>query len=224
MSLTVHADLAQGTDEWLAARCGMVTASTVDALLTPGLKVADNATSRGLALTLVSERITGQVEPTAMSADMWRGVEMEPYARDEYARHHSAVTEVGLMVRDDWGYQLGYSPDGLVGDLGQIEIKSRIPKVHLRTILDDEVPADCMGQLQGGLLVSGRAWVDYVSYSPGMPLWVKRVWPDPAWHEAILAAVEAFEVTAAEMAALYRTRTHGLPVTGRPSLDIQIGA
>ena len=64
-------------------------------------------------------------------------------------------------------------------------------------ILADAVPDHYMAQLQAGLLVSGRDWVDYVSYSGGMPLYVKRVHPDPRWFEAITHAWEIFEETAA---------------------------
>jgi hypothetical protein len=84
------------------------------------------------------------------------------------------------MVRDDWGFSLGYSPDGLVGDDGLIEVKCRRQKKHLQTILADEVPPENMAQLQCGLLVSGREWIDYVSYCGGMPMYVKRVYPDTA--------------------------------------------
>jgi hypothetical protein len=46
-----------------------------------------------------------------------------------------------------------------------------------------------MAQLQCGLLVSGRKWIDYVSYCGGMPLYVKRVEPDERWFDAIVEAV-----------------------------------
>ena len=35
MSLTVHRDITQRSDEWYALRLGMVTASTVGGLITP---------------------------------------------------------------------------------------------------------------------------------------------------------------------------------------------
>lgn len=218
MTLKILADLAQGTDEWRAARCGMVTASVVGQLLTPTRRIADNETSRGLTLSLVAERITGHVDETFMSADMWRGIEDEPIARDLYREHHAPVEEVGLMVRadDDWGgYRIGYSPDGLVGDEGLIECKSRLQKVHLRTILTDEIPAENMAQLQCGLLVSGRAWIDYLSYCGGMPLWTKRAYPDPTWFDAIVQAVAKFESNAAAYAFRYREAVRGLPTTER---------
>jgi hypothetical protein len=36
MTLTTYTELEQGTDEWLAARCGIVTASVVGQLITKG--------------------------------------------------------------------------------------------------------------------------------------------------------------------------------------------
>lgn len=215
MSITTYPTLMQGTDAWLAARRGMVTASVIGKLLTATLKVADNDTSRGLALTLTAERITGNIDPSFLSADMWRGVEDEPVARDLYAERYAPVEQLGFIVRDFGDYRIGYSPDGLVGDDGLIECKSRLQKIHLQTILDDRVPDENMAQLQCGLLVSGRAWIDYVSYCGGMPLWVKRVTPDLSWQAAILAAVEALEESAADMTARYHAAVEGLPITER---------
>jgi len=54
-----------------------------------------------------------------------------------------------------------------------------------------------------------------VSYCGGMPLWVKRVDPDPKWFDAITAAVIAFEEAAAEMVTAYETATAGMPTTER---------
>ena len=222
MSITTYPTLIQGTDEWFAARRGLVTASVIGKLLTATLKVADNDTSRGLALTLTAERITGNIDPSFLSADMWRGVEDEPVARDLYAERYAPVEQLGFIVRDFGGYRIGYSPDGLVGDDGLIECKSRLQKIHLQTILDDRVPDKNMAQLQCGLLVSGRAWIDYVSYCGGMPLWTKRVYPDPIWHAAILAAAETFEANVADILARYHEVVAGLPATERVNRDAEI--
>jgi hypothetical protein len=215
MSLHEYPDLQQGSEEWLAVRRGMVTASVVGQLLTATGKVARNDYSRRLTLSLVAERITGYIEPVWVSEDMLRGQLDEPIARDVYSGHYEAATETGFMVRDDWGFSIGYSPDGLVGDHGLIEVKSRRQKKHLETILADTVPAENMAQIQCGLLVSGREWCDYISYSGGMPLWVKRVTVDPKWSESIVDAVAAFEQTAEEMTMRYADATAGLPATER---------
>lgn len=215
MTLTILTDLEQGTDEWRAARCGIVTASVVGKLLTPTLQVANNQGSRGVALTLAAERITGYVEPGYVGDDMWRGHEVEPLAREVYSASIAPVTECGLMVCDDWGFKIGYSPDGLVGDDGLIEIKSRIQRLHLQTILEDRVPSEHMAQIQCALLVSGREWIDFVSYCGGMPLWTKRVTPDRTWFAALVAAVAAFEEAAYSIVTGYWPAVAGLPLTER---------
>lgn len=216
-------DVAQGSPDWLEARRGMVTASTVGQLVTPRtLKPAANDASRSLVSLLVAERITGWCEPSWSGGDMIRGQLDEPLAAAWYSQHAAPVTTAGLVVRDDWGFTIGYSPDGLVGDDGLIEVKSRQPKKHLATVLADQVPPECMAQIQCGLLVSGRAWCDYLSWCGGMPMWTIRVLPDPAWQEAIVDAVAAFEELAARMVADYERAVDGLPLTERSFYDLEI--
>lgn len=193
-------------------------AAVVD--LPPIYGPADNDTSRGITATLAAERITGWTEETAMTSDMWRGVEHEPYARDIYSGHYQQAVEVGFMLRDEDEWTLGYSPDGLVGDDGLIEVKCPRAKNHLNTILHDEVPPWNMAQLQAGLLVSGREWIDFVSFVGGMPLFVKRVLPDQAWAVAITAACIAFELDVDQIVADYQQRVAGMPATERINNDL----
>ncbi|QWY84632.1 exonuclease [Microbacterium phage Footloose] len=216
MTIKVYDDLVQGEPEWLAARCGLLTASTIGKLITPTtLKVADNETSRGLTMTLAAERITGHVDFVYPTADMQRGTDDEPYARDAYTAHFAPVEQVGFMVRDFGSYKIGYSPDGLVGDDGLIEIKSRRPKEHLKTVLKGLPPLENLAQMHAGMLVSGREWCDYISYSAGLPLWVKRVYPDTRWVNAITTAAETFEINVANIVNNFTNATHGLPMTER---------
>ena len=216
MTLTTYAHLEQGSQEWLDARCGLMTASNIGKMITPAtLKVADNETSRGLTMQLAAERITGHVDYVHPTFDMQRGTDDEPFARDIYAANFAPVTELGFMVRDFGDYRLGYSPDGLVGDDGLIEIKSRRPKEHLKTVLKGLPPLENMAQLHAGLLVSGREWIDYVSYSAGLPLWVHRVYLDDRWVTAIRAAAEAFEINVTNIVNNFTTAADGLPVTER---------
>lgn len=263
MTLRILENLEQGSEEWFAARRGMVTASVIGQLVTVGppdalsvacptcaaksgpclsmsrkdrteiktmhdarlaaaatlppvYSVAQNDTSRGLTALLVAERITGWTEPTFTNSDMMRGVMHEPIARDRYAEHNSVtVEEVGLMIRDDWGFQIGASPDGLVGDDGGLEVKCPRAKTHIRTIIADEVPPQYVPQIQACLLVSGRKWWDFVSFCGGLPMWTKRVYPDPKWQAVIVDAVAAFESNAEAIASDYLTRAANLPATER---------
>lgn len=225
MSITIHNDLVQGSDAWLQARCGVITASVIGKLITPTLRVADNDTSRGVTLTLAAERITGHVEYVHPTFDMQRGTDDEPFARALYAEHHAPVEEIGFVTldgsdSDDREYKIGYSPDGFVGDDGLIECKSRQPKGQLIAILSNTVPAANMAQIQCGMFVTGRTWCDYVSYSAGLPLFVKRVHAETDWFTAIEAAAVAFESNVTDTITRYENAAHLMPRTERrPELD-----
>lgn len=264
--MTVHEypELVQGSDEWLQARCGVVTASVVGNLIskqqpspdeygcsecgsaagapcvskarkepTPistfhkirqataamqpaRLVTANTDTSRGLILSLAAERITGRVEDSYVSFDMQRGRDEEPFARAAYeAARMTRVVELGFMKRDEWGFEIGYSPDGLVADSGLIEIKSRRQKAHVAIVIADQVPEEHMPQIMCGLLVSGRSWLDYVDFSNGMELFTKRVLPDPMWFDAITEAVCSAEESIQRIVTAYNEAAANLPATER---------
>lgn len=269
-------DVEQGTEAWLDLRRGMLTASTIGALISrkppaaedydcpqcnaapgypcmsmakgsPGpvkvphspraskasenpdrlperLEVADNDTARNLLALLVAERIAGFSDPSFFSADMQRGHDVEPIARDLYAEHFNLpVTQTGFVVRTlDSGHRIGWSPDGLVGHGGGIEIKAPRGKNHLLTILAGEVPPEHMPQCQAAMFVSGRDYIDFCSYYGGMKPFFKRVPADDRWFAAIEQAVEQFETKAAQMQAEYETKTNGLPATERLLIDVEI--
>jgi predicted phage-related endonuclease len=204
MAITYHNDLIQGSDEWHALRCGKLTASEMKLIITPTLKVADNDKTRAHVWELLAQRLTGYVEPQYVSDDMLRGQEDEFYARQAYEANHAPVQQVGFITNDRWGFAIGYSPDGLVGDDGLIECKSRAGKYQVQTIAENDVPAEYMIQLQTGLLVSERKWIDFISYSGGLPMFVKRVEADPAIQSAIVAAAAAFEARLADKEREYR--------------------
>lgn len=213
MTLTVYEDLEQGSPEWLQARAGIVTASTVGKLLTSAGKVANNDTSRALTETLVAERLTGNVEYVHPTADMQRGTALEPFARDIYATHYAPVTEIGFARYDEGTYTIGASPDGLVGEDGGIEIKSPRAKTHLRTILEDQVPPMYLPQINACMAVLNRDYWDFVSYHPGLPLYVKRVHRSWGWDERIGEAVQQFTDNANALIDQFQRNTRGLPKT-----------
>ena len=213
MTVTTYDQIEQHSDEWYEARCGVITASQMHKLVTSTLKTADNDTSRGITLTLAAERISGSVEHIFPSYAMQRGTEDEPVARQVYADNYAHVDEVGFILGTEPGYRIGFSPDGLMGNDGLMELKSRSPKEHLKTILSGKPPAENMAQLMVGLFVTGRSWIDYCSYSAGLPFWKVRVYPDHDWFAAIIAAAETFETNVADIITNYTSATNGLPMT-----------
>ena len=215
MALTIFESLEQGTPEWLEARAGILTASTIGQLITAKtISPAMNDRSRGLCQTLIAERITGHVEPVHPNRAMMRGTLLEPEARRIYAAQTGQdVDEVGFARLDTDTYTLGSSPDGLVGEAGGIEIKSPSAKVHVSTVLSGSIPDYNRAQVQAFLHVTGREWCDFISYLPGQPLCIIRDFPDPRWQTAIVSAAEQFEETARSTVAHYEAATFGLPAT-----------
>lgn len=204
MTPTHHA-VTQGTQEWLALRCGMLTASEMHLILTPTLKQANNDKSRSHLYELLAQRITQYVEPHYISDDMLRGHDDEIRARELYAAEYTTdgpVTQVGFITNDRWGFTIGYSPDALVGSDGQLECKSRRQKYQVQTALEIgrgvTCPIDFLLQVQTGLLVTERKWCDFISYSGGLHMVVNRVVPDPVIQEGILSASKFFELKLAE--------------------------
>lgn len=220
MTVIYHPAVIQGSDEWRALRCGLITASEVGLLVTAKtLAAANNDKSRAHIYELTAQRISKYVEPGYIGFDMLRGQDEELLARDAYSEHYAPVTEVGFITNDKWGFTLGYSPDGLVGDDGLIEAKSRVQKYQVQTLLENQlagtIPAEFLLQVQTGLLVSERKWLDFISYSGGLPMAVIRVLPDTAMQDAIVAACRSAEAAIAENIQKYAAATRGLIPTQR---------
>lgn len=195
MTITHH-QVLQGSPEWLALRCGMLTASEMKLIMTPTLKPANNDKSRSHLYELLAQRITGHVEPSYISDDMLRGQGDEVRARALYAEKYAPVEEVGFVTREiAMGVTVGCSPDGLVGDDGMIECKSRRQKYQVETVLMLGIPDEYRLQIQTALLVTGRAWCDFVSYSGGLPMVVKRVTVEDEMRSAIISNAQRFEVS-----------------------------
>lgn len=158
----------QGTPEWVAARCGIITASKFSDVLAGG----QGKTRRKYMLELAGERIRGEVAEGYKNAHMDRGTEHEKLARLRYAeRTNQEVRQVGF-IRDG---SYGCSPDGLIGEDGMVEFKSNLPHILAEMLLANKVPTEHVGQLQGGLKVANRVWIDFVSFFPGMPMFISRV-------------------------------------------------
>ena len=208
-------DIEQGTDEWHESRLGIVTASEINRIVTPTGKKSSGKAVQAYACEIASQRVNRCIEDTYESYAMMKGHFHEEHARKAYDENYGDVTECGFITRDFGNFKIGYSPDGLVEPDGLIEIKSREPKFQVATIVADEVPADYINQCQTGMLVSGREWIDFVQYSTGMPLFVKRVTVDPERVKVIMEAMEAFEILTQKMEAIYRQASKSMVETER---------
>lgn len=184
----VHQDIEQGTQEWFNARCGVITASVVKEFLTPKFEPSRSEARKKLVYRLASERLFSTVDFSPESFSMRRGHEDEIEAKILYIQQFNPVSEVGFMSAQVDGVTLGYSPDGLVGEDGLVECKSRASHLQMKTLSSGSVPAEFMAQIQTGLLVSGREWLDFISFPAlgGGKMMIRRVYPDPEQMKEIV--------------------------------------
>ncbi len=184
-------DCEQNSPEWMAARCGIITASSFHKVLAKGQGI----TRKGYMLSLAAERIRGEAGDSFSNQYTERGHEFEDVARELYIAHTGAeVADCGFMV-DTYGY----SPDGLVGNNGLIEIKTRSGHLQVELLLADKVPSEHIAQIQGALMISGRVWCDFISFCPGLPIFIKRVMKDDAYIDNLKTELALFEKELDEM-------------------------
>lgn len=158
----------QGSPEWFAARLGKVTASRiVDVMAT--IKSGEAAARANYRAELVAERLSGVSAEGFTSSAMERGTELEPFARAAYEAHGLVLADqVGFVDHPSIPYS-GASPDGLVGDLGLVEIKCPNTATHIGYLTAGIVPAKYQPQMLWQMACTGREWCDFVSYDPRLP-------------------------------------------------------
>ena len=221
MTIKYYDQVAQGSDEWLEHRRGRITGSEVKQLLTPTLKIASNDKSRAYIWELAAQRISGYIEPVWVSDDMLRGHRDEIEALALYGKKYADVGATGFVTREFPRVTIGCSPDGIVGDDGIVECKSRRQKYQIKSIVEaargNGVPDEYILQIQSNLLVTGRKWCDFISYSGGLPMQVERVEADTEIQEAILEACVKAEAEVAAIIAEYTeaVKSRGFHMTKR---------
>jgi hypothetical protein len=183
-------DCDQNSPEWIAARAGIPTASEFSTVMAKGRGGGESLTRKKYLYKLAAERIIGQpVEVWGGNAHTERGHEMEPEARALYAFMSNAEPkQVGFIRRGP----VGASPDSLIGDDGLLEIKTKLPHLQVELLESKVLPPEHKAQLQGQLWISGRAWVDFFSYWPGLPPFQTRVHREPVYIAEMQKAVVEF--------------------------------
>lgn len=208
MTITYYPDLIQGTEEWFQQKLGILSAGSFKLLLTAKFAMADNKGSRDHVHELLAQRISKYVEPSYVSDEMLRGLEIEADVRRIYGERYGEVTECGFVTNDEFGFTLGCSPDGLVGEDGGLEMKSRRQKYQIEAIVEFVpgmvAPDEFLLQIQGGLLVTRRKWWEFVSYHGGLPMVVIRVYPDPVIQGVLVDAATKFEASISRKMRIYQ--------------------
>jgi len=169
-------NLEQGSEEWLNARLGIPTASRFKDIITPA-KGDRSKSYKTYMYELLGERLTKNKEDFFKSQWMERGNEIEPLARSSYEfMHDVSVNEVGIMLND--AGTIGASPDGLISNVGGLEIKCPKPSTLVKYSLDGNLPLEYKPQVMGNLWISGREWWDFLAFHPDMNFFELRVYRD----------------------------------------------
>ncbi len=188
--ITVFEQVEQHSGAWFEVRRGLVTCSEFHTVLAKGGS-KDALTRRKYLYTLAGEILTGEVIPGYANSNMERGRKMEEDARAWYEYSTDAdVVRVGF-IRNDM-FRAGVSPDGLIGNDGMFEAKTKLPHLQLELLDAGTLPNGHKAQCQGALWVTGRSWIDFVSYWPKLPPFKLRVYREEPYIAALAVAVKEF--------------------------------
>lgn len=185
----------QRSPEWRQLRAGKLTGSAAKDMLTT-IKSGEAAKRRDLRYRLIAERLSGEPQDSDyVNADMQWGLDHEAEAIAAYETATGAMVEaIGFCEHDVLA--AGTSPDGFVGADGAVSIKCPKTATHIRYLRDGGEPAEHVAQNTHELWLTGRAWIDFVSYDPRLPenmrLFIVRVTRTPDPLKAYEAEVRAF--------------------------------
>ena len=173
-------DCEQGSDEWIQARLGIPTATGFGSILTS--KGELSAGRRKYRAQLVTEWVKKEQYAPVETDEMYRGKELESAAFEAYSLITDIMpVKVGFCFRDE-KRMVGCSPDGLVAEEGLLELKCPSLDTHIGYLETDEFPMTYFAQTQGQIWVTGRKWVDFMSFYPSYPHFLVRMLPDERYQ------------------------------------------
>ncbi|MCH7353315.1 MULTISPECIES: lambda exonuclease family protein [unclassified Acinetobacter] len=156
-------NILQRSEDWHSDRCGKVTASRVRDL---NAKPAKGKALNALGLIILAERLTGVQKEIFTNTAMQWGIDNEPNAITAYENETGSFVVGTGLINHPFIEMFGASPDGLVGEDGQIEVKCPDTTTHLNTLLTKKVPDEHIPQITSQLSCTRREWCDFISFDP----------------------------------------------------------
>jgi putative phage-type endonuclease len=179
--------MEQRSQQWHEARIGLVTASSVGAIL--GLD--PHRDSNDVLRSMVRTAHGAEPEFTGNVATEY-GTFHEAGALNEYMMETgNKVDQVGFLVcpGEPW---IGASPDGIVGDFGLLEIKCpyrlRSGEGEHKSIKEQP---HYYAQMQVQMYCADAAWCDFYQWAPHSTM-LERVPADDEWARKYLPRLKAF--------------------------------
>lgn len=158
-----HADLVQGSPEWMAIRTGKWCASN-------GAEIMGALGSQGLK-DLIKDvawgRVFGKLDGGFSTASTRRGHALEPEARDAFAFEHDVSVEQVGFVEHGRIPNLGWSPDGLHGKRRRaLEIKCLEHRAWIDFEESRKVPTEYHWQTKIACMVGRLDGLDFWVFHP----------------------------------------------------------
>lgn len=188
----------QRSADWHKLRLGLPTASQFDRIITPGGKPASVDKVNTYLAELIAEKLFGGPDEEkqaaiARQAAVRYGVEHESNAREALSRILGKPIEDGGFMWGD-GDRYGCSPDGIILSGNQMELAEiKCPTIPTQVKHVLYGPGEgYKAQVQGQLLVSGYAAVNFISYRHDSPPCVLRVVRDETYISALSRLLDDF--------------------------------
>ncbi len=167
--MKTHTDIEQRSEAWFKIRLGVATGSNFSKAVSKGRGGAASKTRADYMYKLAFERVHGIPFPDKFqgNSSMDWGTETEDEGRIAFMTQTGLVVDqVGFIEYDD---DVGFSPDGLIGDDGDFEIKCPDTLTHMKYLQGMALPKAYNDRMQGGMWIAERDYCWFVSYDPRYP-------------------------------------------------------
>lgn len=161
----------QNSPEWLKQRAGHVTASRVaDVIATRKRGEGELAARKRYRIELLAEILKRRATDHFVTEEMQYGLDNEPLARTAYEMQTGyEVSRVGFVLHPRIA-RCGASPDGLVGDVGGVEIKVPKTETFIEWKIAGVVPEEYRPQMYLNMACCEREkpveWWDFFAFDP----------------------------------------------------------
>lgn len=161
--------LEQRSAEWHKLRLGKLGGSECIGITTP-------ARMKTMLNKKLAETLTGVAEEVFVNEAMQYGIDWENFVSNRYSSENFVnIENVGAITNDDYSLAI-LSPDGLIGELGAIEIKCPQPKgfvemsllmINGKKGLDKIISSHRPQIIWYFMMMPNIDYVDYVIYNDG---------------------------------------------------------
>lgn len=190
--MIIHDDIEQNSVDWSILRSGKITASEIDALISPTGKVRDSEGVETYLNQKLCELWTGGPLIALQGIfDMDQGRILEERAKPAFTVHTGIeIRNVAFIETDD--HRAGCSPDAMIGDNGGCEIKCPRLETHIGYLRAQILPKQYIAQVQFSMWVTGFKEWHFFSYHRSLPPLHLVIQREHRFQDAIAVALDMF--------------------------------